>query len=104
MKLVVKNLQKTGFLAKNEHFSSYRQKTFEKWQFELKTPWGSKRGENEFLGKKRKRHSLKFPNTKLHVNNQKNLSRGFLGKQGETDRQTDRQRERETDRQRRTRI
>ena len=33
----------------------------------------SKRGENEFLGKKRKRHSLKFPNTKLHAKNQKNL-------------------------------
>jgi hypothetical protein len=27
---------------------------------------GSKRGENEFSGKKRKRNSLTFPNTKLH--------------------------------------
>ena len=58
----------------------------------LQKPGGSKRGENEFLGKKRKRHSLKFPNTKLHAKNQKNLSRGFPGKQGERDRQTERQR------------
>ena len=46
-------------------------------------------GKNEFFGKKRKRHSLTFPNTKLHAKNQKNLSRGFPGKQGETDRQTE---------------
>ena len=32
---------------------------------------GSKSGENEFSGKKRKRHSLTFPNTKLHAKNQK---------------------------------
>ena len=57
------------------------------------TPRGSKRGENEFLGKKRKRHSLMFPNTKLHAKNQKNLSRGFPGKQGERDRQRDRETE-----------
>ena len=56
------------------------------------TPRGSKRGEKEFFGKKRKRHSLTFPNTKLHAKNQKNLSPGFLRKQGERDR------ERETDR------
>ena len=37
-----------------------------------------------------------FPNTKLHTKNQKNLSRGFPGKQGETDRQRDRERERQT--------
>ena len=49
------------------------------------TPGGSKRGEIEFLGKKRKRHSLTFPNTKLHAKNQKNRGR-------ETDRQTDRDR------------
>ena len=53
---------------------------------------GSKSGENEFSGKKRKRHSLTFPNTKLHAKNQKNLTRGFPGKQGETDRETERQR------------
>ena len=47
------------------------------------------------MGKKRKRHSLKFPNTKLHAKNQKNLSRGFPGKQGETERQRDRQRDRD---------
>ena len=58
------------------------------------------RGENEFLGKKRKRHVLTLPKTKFHAKNQKNLSRGFPGKQGETDRQRDRQ----TERQRRTRI
>ena len=50
------------------------------------TPGGSKRGEIEFLGKKRKRHSLTFPNTKLHAKNQKNLSHGFPGKQRERDR------------------
>ena len=59
------------------------------------TPGGSKRGEIEFLGKKRKCHSLTFPNTKLHAKNQKNLSHGFPGKQGETDRQTDSQTDRD---------
>ena len=47
------------------------------------------------MGKKRKRHSLTFPNTKLHAKNQKNLSRGFPGKQGETDRETERQTDRD---------
>ena len=47
------------------------------------------RGENEFSGKKRKRHSLTFPNTKLHAKIRKNLSRGFPGKQGETERERD---------------
>ena len=61
----------------------------------FRPPGGSKSGENEFLGKKRKRHSLTFPNTKLHAKNQKNLTHGFPGKQGERDRQ--RERERETD-------
>ena len=37
-----------------------------------------------------------FPNTKLHAKNQKNLSRGFPGKQGETERE--RERDRQTDR------
>ena len=59
-----------------------------------KNPRGSKRGENEFLGKKRKRHVLTLPKTKFHAKNQKNLSRGFPGKHL----QRDRQRERETDR------
>ena len=63
-------------------------------------PGGSKSGENEFSGKKRKRHSLTFPNTKLHAKNQKNLTRGFPGKQGERERQKDRK----TERERRTRI
>ena len=31
-----------------------------------------------------------FPNTKLHAKNQKNLSLGFPGKQGERERETDR--------------
>ena len=39
-----------------------------------------------------------FPNTKLHAKNQKYLSRGFPGKQGETDRQRERQTDRERDR------
>ena len=56
----------------------------------FRPPGGSKSGENEFSGKKRKRHSLTFPNTKLHAKNQKNLSRGFPGKQGETERKTER--------------
>ena len=34
-------------------------------------PGGSKRGENEFLGKKRKRHVLILPKTKFHAKNQK---------------------------------
>ena len=60
-------------------------------------PGGSKRGENEFLGKKRKRHVLTLPKTKFHAKNQKNLSRGFPGKLSETDRETDRERERDRD-------
>ena len=61
----------------------------------FRPPGGSKSGENEFSGKKRKRHSLTFPNTKLHAKNQKNLTRGFPGKQGETERQTERQKDRD---------
>ena len=62
-------------------------------------PGGSKRGENEFLGKKRKRHVLTLPKTKFHAKNQKNLSRGFPGKLSERERQTERatERQRETD-------
>ena len=59
------------------------------------TPRGSKRGENEFLGKKRKRHVLTLPKTKFHAKNQKNLSRGFPEKSGKTERQTDRETERD---------
>ena len=66
----------------------------------FRPPGGSKSGENEFSGKKRKRHVLTLPKTKFHAKNQKNLSRGFPGKQGKRERQTERQR----DRQRRTRI
>ena len=55
----------------------------------FRPPGGSKSGENEFSGKKRKRHVLTFPKTKLHAKNQKILSRGFPGKQGKTDRETD---------------
>ena len=55
-------------------------------------PRGSKRGENEFSGKKRKRHVLTFPKAKLHAKNQKILSRGFPGKGG-GERQTARQTE-----------
>ena len=47
--------------------------------------------------KKRKRHVLTFPKTKLHAKNWKILSRGFPGKGG-GDRQTDRQTERQTER------
>ena len=36
-----------------------------------------------------------FPNTKLHAKNQKNLTRGFPGKQGETERQRDREKDRD---------
>ena len=63
------------------------------------TPGGSKRGENEFLGKKRKRHVLTLPKTKFHAKNQKNLLRGSPGKLSETDREREREgeRERETD-------
>ena len=59
----------------------------------------TKRGENEFLGKKRKCHVLTLPKTKFHAKNQKNLSRRSPGKLSETerDRQRDRERERETD-------
>ena len=56
----------------------------------FRPPRGSKRGENEFSGKKRKRHVLTFPKTKLHAKNQKILSRGFPGKHLQTDRETDR--------------
>ena len=45
------------------------------------------------MGKKRKRHVLTLPKTKLHAKNQKILLRGFLGKQG-----GDREKERKTDR------
>ena len=55
----------------------------------FRPPGGSKSGENEFSGKKRKRHVLTLPKTKFHAKNQKNLSRGFPGKQGKTDRQTE---------------
>ena len=50
-----------------------------------------------FWEKKQKRHSLMLPNTKLHAKNQKNLSRGFPGKQGETDKQRERQTDIETE-------
>ena len=50
----------------------------------------NERGENEFLGKKRKRHVLTLPKTKFHAKNHKNLSRGFPGKMGKTDRETER--------------
>ena len=55
-------------------------------------------GENEFLGKKQKRHVLTLPKTKFHAKYQKNLSRGSPGKLSETER------ERQRDRERRTRI
>ena len=61
--------------AKNPHF---------------RPPGGSKSGENEFSGKKRKRHVLTFPTTKLHAKNQTIRSRGFPGKHSETERQRDR--------------
>ena len=54
---------------------------------------GSNRGENEFSGKKRKRYVLTLPKTKFHAKNQKNLSRGFPGKQRERERERERQRE-----------
>ena len=47
------------------------------------------------MGKKRKRHVLTLPKTKFHAKNQKNLSRGFPGKKGKRDRQTDRERDRD---------
>ena len=43
----------------------------------FKPPGGSKSGENEFSGKKRKRHVLTFPKTKLHAKNPKIQSYGF---------------------------
>ena len=61
----------------------------------FRPPGGSKSGENEFSGKKRKRHVLTLPKTKFHAKNQKNLSRGFPGKQGKTDRERDRERDRD---------
>ena len=63
----------------------------------FRPPGGSKSNENEFSGKKRKRHVLTFPKTKLHAKNQKILSRGFPGKHSERDRETERQRDRETE-------
>ena len=60
-------------------------------------PGGSKSGESEFSEKKRKRHSLTFPNAKLHAKNQKNLTRGFPGKGGERERDRERDREKERD-------
>ena len=48
----------------------------------FRPPGGSKRSENEFFGKKRKRHVLAFPKSKLHAKNQKILLRGFPGKHG----------------------
>ena len=59
----------------------------------FRPPGGSKSGENEFSGKKRKRHVLTLPKTKFHAKNQKNLSRGFPGKLSERERQTERERE-----------
>ena len=59
----------------------------------FRPPGGSKSGENEFSGKKRKRHVLTLPKTKFHAKNQKNLSRGFPGKQGKTERQRERDRD-----------
>ena len=73
------------------------EKNLQKWQFEPKSlifdpPPGYLKGvKMNFLEKKQKRHALTFPKTKLHAKNQKILSRGFPGKQGETDRETDRQ-------------
>ena len=61
----------------------------------FRPPGGSKSGENEFSGKKRKRHVLTLPKTKFHAKNQKNLSRGFPGKVSETERQRDRETERD---------
>ena len=58
-------------------------------------PGGSKSGENEFSGKKQKRHIITFPKTKLHAKNWKILSRGFPGKGGGRDRERDRERERD---------
>ena len=55
----------------------------------FRPPGGSKRGENEFSGKKRKRHVLTFPKTKLHAKNQKILSRGFPGKHLQRERETE---------------
>ena len=78
IEVISKNLQKMAILAENPYF---------------RPPGGSKSVENEFWGKKRKCHSLTFPNTKLHAKNQKNLTRGFPGKQGETERQRDRKTE-----------
>ena len=45
------------------------------------------------MGKKRKRHVLTLPKTKFHAKNQKNLSRGFPGKQRETERERERERD-----------
>ena len=86
------------FSAKsNDKIQSYQQKNFKKWPFGPKTPildppGDLKGGENEFSGKKRKRHVLTFPKTKLHAKNQKFLWCGFPGKGG-GERQKDRKRE-----------
>ena len=48
-----------------------------------------------FSEKKRKRHVLTFPKTKLHAKNQKILSRGFPGKHLQTERERDRERDRD---------
>ena len=61
----------------------------------FRPPGGSKSGENEFSGKKRKRHVLTLPKTKFHAKNQKNLSHGFPGKLSERDRERDRQTDRD---------
>ena len=56
-------------------------------------PRGSKRGENEFLGKKRKRRVITLPKTKFIAKNQRNLSRGFPGKKGKRYKERDRERQ-----------
>ena len=79
-KVINKKPLKMAIWAKNPYF---------------RPPGGSKSGENEFSGKKRKRHVLTLPKTKFHAKNQKNLSHGFTGKQGERDRETERQKDRD---------
>ena len=59
----------------------------------IRPPGGSKSGENEFSGKKRKRHVLTLPKTKFHAKNQKNLSHGFPGKHLQRERETERETE-----------
>ena len=62
------------------------------------TPGGFKRGENEFSGKKRKRHVLTFPKTKLHAKKSETSIARFSRKPG--GRTTERERQRETERDR----